>query len=261
MWWPVPASWLVASLAMILLAGGIVAHRSRRRRIGRFGDSVILGVSRRRFLWTMTLLLQIAAAVCIATAVVMKPPAGQDFTESPDSLGIVIDLQSMNVKPLFDAARAVMEESPPCRVAIYLAGSPPELLVPPTTDMQGALMAMNEQLARDAPLRRVKGTGAHAAHIVNITGRATEEIENAHVEFRGGSPVAFVTLSAGNGGLLFGTVNPEGGLIWSSSPLELHAFLASRRIEEPHRFSPVQWLVLLGFVFMSVECLWELVRP
>jgi hypothetical protein len=261
MGFPVPASLLITTLALIIFAGGFAAYRSRRHRMAQFGDSVILGISRRSYPWILSSLLYAAAAVCMAAAVMLQPVDEPRVIGTPASLEIVLDVQSMDRRLVPDAVRVVMEESPPCRVSIHLAGNPPGLLVPPTMDMQGALMVMSEQLNQDASQERVRQTGTHAARVVFVSGRAAELADNFQGESRDSSSVAFVTQASEGSSLLFGIFNPEGELMWSSSPRELREFLTRRTVGKPRRLSAVQWLVLLGFVFIAMESIWELVRP
>lgn len=279
--WPIHVSVVAVGLAAVILVGSFLAHLSRRRRIAQFGDAAVLGLARRRYSSIIAPLLTSSAAGFVAAALVLRP-AGQSSNENAAELGIVIDAEFVKggtgadaAVEVSDAIRAVISQSPPCRLAISLSGDPPQLLIPPTMDAQGALVVMDGSAMRETPAvdstvaqrsRQQSGTGA--GRVVHVTSQQPEDVENALRGVRGhGQDVAFVVVTAGSGGLLFGTYDRDGSLSWSVSPLALHEFLTSERIAKAglwswlESFSAVQWMALLGFAFLAAESLWSHFRP
>ena len=256
MGWPFPGSLLIVSLAALLFFGSAMAYKGRRRRIAQFGDPVILGLSRDHSSWAVASLLTSIAAFCIASALVL-PPGGDPNPGSESQLGIVIDTQSLDRTVAADAVHAVLQQSPRGRVAIHFAGNAPEVAVPPTMDHDGALMVLIDRLAREGSAGRVPPTG-RADHVVYISGHAPQQLDQFPGEFNADPGVAFVSQAGGD--LQFGILNPEGELTWSASPRVLNEFL-TRPAPRRRGFSLAWWALVLGFAFVALECIWEVIRP
>ena len=277
----IPVSALVGGLATVILAGSLVAHRNRRRRIAQFGDAAVLGLVRRRYSWIIAPLLTSSAAGFAAATLVLQP-AEQGPQGNAGDLEIVIDAQFAKgptgadaAVEVSDAIRAVVSQSPPGRLSVSLSGDPAQLLIPPTSDAQGVLVVMDGSSMRETPAadstaaqRDRRQSDAGTGRVVYVTSQQPDDVENTLRGVRGHhQDVAFVVVTAGSGGLLFGTYDRNGSLSWSASPLTLHEFLTSERVAKAgiwswlQNFSAVQGMALLGFASLAAGSLWSHFRP
>lgn len=276
-------SWLWAEiLPLLVLSAAVVGYGLQRRRLERFGDCQVLGVSDHTIRRAASALLLAFGIACVAAV-----PAGpyreeQDVAMAVPAIEILLDFKSAGEskreaeslwEDLCDSVDSLVALSPSCRFSVYCAGNPLELLVPETLDAQGLLLVLNGTLPPNAGGRPDRLQEALAAllprkarneqrSVVVVSTRTREELTRLSLlEAQPAVNPLFLRIAAETGFAEYGIHRVKGGWSWSRQPAFLRSYLdSSMRADQQRpslwgRFSAMQFFAFAGFFLLSVECI------
>jgi hypothetical protein len=274
MYWKNPGFlWAEVTPALLAMCW-MLAEWLDGRRLKKFGDPRVLGVSRSRA-WKWVALLMLVLALAFIAAVLPLPTLKTENTvpQTPQ-IAILLDVKSLEPtteqlwRTLEDGVQALVEQAPGSLFSVVAAGSPPEVLVPPTVDAKGVQIiisrlrfALQQKPGGDlsATLDGFVGPQRSALtnlHFVVVTALPVEEVQQASLSSMENMPgVLFAQVSGSDATAQYGWRTSMGGWTWTKNPdfaRDLLTAPTGRRAEAQH-LSPVQWYALSGFLLLTAQ--------
>jgi hypothetical protein len=274
--------WIVL-LAPVLFVAWIIGEQLRRIRLKRFGDFRVLGIRRR---WLSQGVA--AASFCLAvgfTAVTLAVPIRNESSRADSRSMIHILLDSGSFKNPDEQMKAssehvqdflelAIQNAPEALFSLSRSSNPAEMLVPPTWDTQGFLMAadaveksgsLEEADALAQTFRRLSEQTSPHWHLIVISARPREELGQLMMPvFDGGDKIVFMRITPEESAPMYGVIDNRGGWSWSSDPGFLRAALGRDQpvMQEGSSwlasFSLIQICAFCGFLLLTLESLLRL---
>jgi hypothetical protein len=274
MYWQNPTYLWAEILPGLLLLGWIISEVVHLRRLKIFGDPLVLGVSVPwvpRIAALFMLLLGIACA-----AAVIPLPAMHEATSAADVpiIQVLVDVHSLESAEdqtweAFDAAlQALVEQVPGTRFSAIALGSPAEVLVYPTVDMQGLQIILARLRFASPPGNKLdlaqallnyaasqRGQSRTARSIV-VTALPADEVERVSASVNGSDfDFLFANISSDSPPIQYGHRNAAGDLVWTARAADLQQPLKADQTRFGRRayLNPTQWFALMAVIFLCVE--------
>jgi hypothetical protein len=182
--------WII-SVGLAFLVGAVAAEINRRRRIRAFGDPSLTGMRDGWAARIIPLLLLAAGAASITAVLSQVVPEPESRSTPLPELIFLIDptwkvASAEDRADLMETIRTVVSQVSPSGISIFRSGSPPEKIVPKTSDAEGALLLLDRKCsAWAAPTRTsledsarlLAGDGARKKLVI-LTSMAAEEVEH-----------------------------------------------------------------------------------
>jgi hypothetical protein len=274
MYWGKPSYLWLQLLPGAFLLGWSVAEWLRLRRLRRFGDANVLGVSQPWMPRAAALVLFLLGMTAIA-AMLAVPFAGEGLLPSGrPEIRILLDNPPPDAggdkfwEGIEDAVQVVLNQAPGAHFSVLTAGRPPEVRIHPTADAGGLLIMVSrlryewrsgsagglaETLAGYFQDQRSEFAQARMAV---ITAMPAEDLERLPVmQDDVAVPVVFVHVSGDRGAMRFGYRAPTGEWQWTSEPVVMREMLKAE-IGPPVLWSSlslVQCFALLAILLFSAE--------
>ncbi len=279
--WFYPKLFWAQMIPLLVVLGWILAERSRRRRLGVFGDSRILGVP--ALLSRRTSALAVLVLGFAATSAILPMPAREDSGKGvvPALVEILLDSKLFDDtgsegSSALDAAdyqvRAIFQMARLSHFSVYRSARPIELLVPATSDSQGLLIVMGrlrQERQRgdlsplsesvDALVRRESSKRQWLRKIVVITSQPYQALSGSLSSSQIGPSLLWVRLTTEDRQPI--VRSKETSWIWSDDSPALREFLTSNKGQEPEEegvlagYSYIQYLAGVAFLAFLFEAL------
>ena len=267
-----------AAAIIIFLVAWAAAQALHYRRLRRFGNPQLLGLAG---LWPRRICSAVLMAGAAGALVPLLGGAGAGSHPSDESPRLMVFLVDPPPRlpgpPYADTAwgdyvrdlQLVVESIKPDRFAVYLSGSPPVMVVPPTRDVPGAFLLLEaglpeyEASTANAVVTSVEAirlissrSGAEAVSgVVVVSPRTEQEIDVAAGAIRGVPRLIFVRSTQGKEALAYRSDVP--GAQWTrlDMPGPLKALATGLQRENQQQDLPrAQLLALTAFLLLFLEC-------
>ncbi len=272
--------------AAVILLGALFAFQALHdRRLRTFGNPRLFGFGGP---WPRRICSAVLQAVAAGSLVSLIGSNGIDLSGADSGLTVYLVDPLRSSEPLHVGSawedylgdlRQVIENLSSDRISVFISGSPPRLIVPPTRDVAGALQLLDAGSPHYEPsnaatvtasveavrliLSRMQGgQGGAVPLLVVISPRSTQEIDLAAGTVRRITNILFVRSTMGKGALEYrrdkvstqwNRLNSPGS--WKS----LSGYLSrSLRGTSP---PDVQVLALIAFLSLFLECTLCIYRP
>lgn len=278
MHWEHPA-WLWAqSVPLLALLASIAAYLLQKRRMRRFGDNVILGVTYRSGRRLLRALLLALAASCAAaiTAGPVRKSAGE--SHAPPSVKIVLDFkvekspgETARVWEVFcDGVELLSALVPSARLSVSGLEDAEGLVIPETSDVDGLLLILNGFLPRETKMDSAQVSEKLAAllarkdassmgRIVLVSTRTRRELEDLWLSLPtvANKPLLMRLPPEGDPSE-YGLPGSRGDWNWSGQEETVRRFLENQVTgwnwpAQLKLFSITQSLAFAGFLFLLME--------
>jgi len=270
---------------LLVLLAALVGQRLRRRRLGRFGDYQVLGVSAQTARRTASALLLGLGIACVAAIPADPYREPQEVAKAIPLIEVVLDFSfsgearreaESRWEDLCAGVDQIVELSRSARFSVYGPGKPLELLIPDTLDVQGVLLILNGTYHGDAKGAPDNLPGALAAllhgraedryrRVIVVSTRTREELTRLWLsEAQPMVRPLFLRMTAETESAEYGIPTVKGGWSWSRQPEFLRGYLTSSLPGDEHsyspwkRFSAIQLFAFAGFFLLSAEFIYPL---
>jgi hypothetical protein len=265
------------SAVIIFLAAYSAVQVLHQRRLRRFGNPQLLGLTG---LWPRRICSGIFLAATVGALVALHAGPGARSGMPGAKPGLVVFLIDPPGRPpgisYIEAPwreygrelRLVVESIRPERVAVYVCGSPPRMVVPATEDVPGALLLLDAGSADyevptagsvETSVRAIRLIASRAdaeapCAVVAVSPRAESEIDAVANSSWGEPPVIFIQSTLGKGTPGYRSEGPRAQWMRLELPESLRAFVRSLLQREGQPGWPDgQVLALIAFLALYLE--------
>jgi hypothetical protein len=274
MYWKNPGFLWVEVAPGLLVACWVLAEWLDGRRLRQFGDPSVLGVSRSRTWQFVAFLMLVLALVSIAAVIPLPASKGEEAVPQTPETVILLDVKSLEPaaeqlwRTLEDGLQGLVEQAPGSRFSAVAAGSPPEILVPPTLDTKGLQIiisrlrfALQQRSGADLSVTLADLVGSPGKthtnlHFVVVTALPVEEVEQVSGSWVKNVPaVLFAQVSGSGAAARYGWRTSTGRWTWTENPEVARDLLRTVGGKRPERqpLSLVQWCALSGFLLLAMQ--------
>ena len=272
--WGRPSYVFLQTLPGVFLLGWAVSEWLRLRRLRRFGDAAVMGVSQSWIPKAAALALFLLGITATA-AMLAIPFAGEGIPPgNRPEIRVLLDQRSLDAaedrlwEGVENAVEVILDQVQGADFSLLASGPPPEVLVHRTADAgglrimvsrlryewgQGSGGRLAETLARYLQTRR---SDFPRARMAVITAISSEDLDRLPVMQDDGTvPVVFVQLSRESGAIRFGHRAASGQWQWSGEPGAMREVLTAEQ-RPPALWgglSLIQCLALLAVLLFGVE--------